>query len=207
MQISLSEYIGAKTTPTTYRLVGWRLLRVYAAAREVAIVRARKGRQRRGSWLRRRGIDAVNSPGCGDGYRSAGCQIAAEKHRWHPVPSCGGCAASRVSGARPGDSCRSKEQCADCSTALNGASARRAVNPARRPLYLPIGTYLVVLEARRGDPRDRGYMNDFYSRTTGNGSEFARDTDSVLPDAVAMSDAEAVVAASVLLGLAFLILT
>ena len=50
-------------------------------------------------------------------------------------------------------------------------------------------------------------MNDFYSRTTGNGSEFARDSDSVLPDAVAMSDAEAVVAASVLLGLAFLILT
>jgi hypothetical protein len=121
MQISLSEYIGAKTTPTTYRLVGWRLLRVYAAAREAAIIRARKGRQRRGSWLRRRGIDAVNSPGCGDGYRSAGCQIAAEKHRWHPVPSCGGCAASRVSGARPGDSCRSKEQCADRSAALNGA--------------------------------------------------------------------------------------
>ena len=50
-------------------------------------------------------------------------------------------------------------------------------------------------------------MNDFYSRTTGNRSEFARDTDSVLPAAVAMSDAEAVVAASVLLGLAFLILT
>jgi hypothetical protein len=45
MKISLSEYIGAKTTPTTYRLVGWRLLRVYAAAREAAIIRARKGRQ------------------------------------------------------------------------------------------------------------------------------------------------------------------
>ena len=73
-------------------------------------------------------------------------------------------------------------------------------------IYL-LRTPVVVLEARRGDPRDRGYMNDFYSRTTGNGSEFARDTDSVLPDAVAMSDAEAVVAASVLLGLAFLILT
>jgi hypothetical protein len=106
-----------------------------------------------------------------------------------------------------GDSCRSKEQCADRSAALNGAFARRAVNPARRPLYLPIGTYLVALEGRRGDLRDRGYMNDFHSRTTGKWWDFARDTDSVLPDAAAMSDAEAVVAASVLLGLAFLILT
>ena len=51
-------------------------------------------------------------------------------------------------------------------------------------------------------------MSDFYSRAGGKAPEFAaRDIDSVLPDAVAMSDAEAVVAASVLLGLAFLILT
>jgi len=50
-------------------------------------------------------------------------------------------------------------------------------------------------------------MNDFYSRAAGKGSEFARDADTVLPDAAAMPDAEAVVAASVLLGLAFLILT
>jgi len=85
--------------------------------------------------------------------------------------------------------------------------ARRAVNPARRPLYLPIGTYLVALEGRRGDLRDIVYMNDSHSRTTGKWWDGARDTDSVLPDAAAMSDAEAVVAASVLLGLAFLILT
>ncbi|HET9815402.1 MAG TPA: hypothetical protein VFQ33_06535 [Xanthobacteraceae bacterium] len=50
-------------------------------------------------------------------------------------------------------------------------------------------------------------MKDFHSRTTGKWWDVARDTDSVLPDAVAMSDAEAVVAASVLLGLVFLILT
>src|ERR1700745_3204144 len=58
----------------------------------------------------------------------------------------------------------------DRSAALHGAFARRGVNPPRRPLYLPIGTYLVALEGRRGDPEDRGYMNDFYSRTTGNRS-------------------------------------
>ena len=50
-------------------------------------------------------------------------------------------------------------------------------------------------------------MNDFDSRAAGKWWELARDTDSVLPDAAAMSDAEAVAAASVVLGLAFLILT
>ncbi len=51
-------------------------------------------------------------------------------------------------------------------------------------------------------------MNDFYSRAAGRASELAtRDIDSVLSDATAMSDTAAMVAASVVLGLAFLILS
>jgi hypothetical protein len=56
--------------------------------------------------------------------------------------------------------------------------------------------------------RDGAYMNDFYSRAAGKASELAtRDIDSVLSDATAMSDTAAMVAASVVLGLAFLILS
>jgi hypothetical protein len=51
-------------------------------------------------------------------------------------------------------------------------------------------------------------MNDFYSRAAGKASELAtRDIDSALSDAAAMSDTAAMVAASVVLGLAFLILS
>jgi hypothetical protein len=51
-------------------------------------------------------------------------------------------------------------------------------------------------------------MSDFYSRAGGKAPEFAaRDIDSVLSDAAVMSDAAAILAASVVLGLAFLILS
>ena len=51
-------------------------------------------------------------------------------------------------------------------------------------------------------------MNDFFSRTARKASELAtRDIDSVLSDAAPMSDTAAMVAASVDLGLAFLILS
>jgi hypothetical protein len=54
--------------------------------------------------------------------------------------------------------------------------------------------------------RDGAYMNDF--RAAGKASELAtRDIDPVLSDATAMSDTAAMVAASVVLGLAFLILS
>ena len=70
------------------------------------------------------------------------------------------------------------------------------------------GTNLAALEERRGDPGDRGCMNDVHSRAAGKAPEFAaRDIEPILSDAAAMSDAAAVVAASVVLGLAFLILS
>ena len=51
-------------------------------------------------------------------------------------------------------------------------------------------------------------MSHFYSRAGGKAPEFAaRDIDAVLSDAAVMSDAAAMVAASVVLGLAFLILS
>ena len=51
-------------------------------------------------------------------------------------------------------------------------------------------------------------MNDFYSRAGGKASEFAAgDIESILSDAAPMSDAAAMLAASVVLGLAFLILS
>jgi hypothetical protein len=52
------------------------------------------------------------------------------------------------------------------------------------------------------------YVNDSYSRAAGKASEFAAgDIESILSDAAPMSDAAATLAAGVVLGLAFLILS